>query len=492
MLVLVEAQDLPAHGQQASWWTLLVGVLVASAGLGLFYGALTPRSFGADEPAHTAYAEVVADASLPDVGTIQPASAARIARGGQPHPSDYIYVANHPPLFAAVQGLLARGLRELGVGSSTLAAGRFLNAACVLSAVAAAAMLGREVTGSLRLGVLGAGLFAATPALWSLSTYGYSDGLAVLATVLVAWSGVIAWRQATTGTIAWLAAAIALSGAARATALLMAVPVGLAVALRVAVRLLAKRDGIAGRRAKLAPLATHTIGVAAMTCGPAALLVGWWYVRTWIRFGDPTASAVLNGRLGRRSPPGGVIGRLLDIEMWRSMITELLASCYTANFEAEQPRLATWAVATEGLVAAAAVGGLALAAFRGRTVVAGWPILAVIVAGNLFGIAGHTAGGGSAHPRYLLLVIPILAVVVVAGLDPLHRHLPAVAVVGLTLASVVMVAKASTWIDDAVSGPIQRFGPAWLRLVGVAIAGLGLLVIPGAKLVSDRRLRSLP
>ncbi|MCU1497787.1 MAG: hypothetical protein JWM47_1740 [Acidimicrobiales bacterium] len=466
------------------WWLVLLGAVMASAGAALFYAALTPRAFAADEPAHTAYAEEVAHGRLPTIDTVQPDRAAALAPGERPGSLDHIYVANHPPLFAAVQGGIARVIQGLGIADDpTLAVGRFLNALCVLASVVATARLGREVSGSLRVGVLGAALFAATPALWSLSTFGYSDGGGILATTLVVWAGAAAWTRRTHRSLLWLGLAVAAAGATRATALIVAV----AVAVTVLARVLADgRDRHDGRDRSLA----GSLRLVATALGPAVVLTAWWYVRSWVLFGDPTGAVVLNDRLDRPDRTGGMLGRFGDLAMWQTMISELAASSYTAtlvDYQVRLPAPAVWAMALTALVA---VAGLALPPWArphgSDASLRAWPVLAVALGAVALGIAGHTAQGGAPHPRYLLLAVPVLTTLVVVGLDRIHRVLSMAAVAGAIAASVAVGVLSTRWVDRIMAGhDLHRFGPAALGWIGVAVASAGL-VLAGVAAIEQR------
>lgn len=492
-----------------TWRRILVGIVLASLGAALFYGSLTPRDFGPDEPAHTAYAVVLEEGHLPDVDTIKPERRAELRSGRAPNSTDYVYVANHPPLFAAVQAGVSKVLDRTGLAHSPeLAVGRALNALCTLLSVVAVGSLGRAVGGSRRIGVLAAGMFAAVPALWSLATYGYSDGGSVLATALVVWAGVEAWKRFDRTTGAWLALAVVGAGATRATALIVALAVTAAVCLRHGFR---SHHGpgpsatVATRSA--GPLAG--LGRTAVSFGlvviPAVVLTGWWYLRNWIRFGDPTASHLLNERLGRAEPSGGIPARLADLDMWRRMLSELAASTYSPTLGPAQPRFASVAVGFIGLVALASLVGLALLAARGLDLVPhdpdvdsptashpdpsaalrvdGWPVLVVALGAVLFGIAGHTSTGGTAHARYLLLGLPSIVVLVVVGLGRLHRWIPVIATGALAAGSLAMIVMSTHWIDAIDrSHHLQAFGADGWRVAGVVLLGGGLLGVVAAAL----------
>jgi hypothetical protein len=457
-----------------AWTVVLVGVVVASAGAAIIYGALTPTALPTDGPAHTAYAEELGSGRLPDLGTIRPERRDEVAARGDAGPQDYVYVANHPPLFAAVQGGIARVLTAVGVEGSTLAVGRALNALCTLATVVVLALLGREVSTRWRVGVLAAAMFAALPALWSLATFGYSDGGGILTATLAVWAAVACWNRRTTRSVVWLGAAVAAAGATRATALIVAVTVAAIVLPRVA-----WADGARGTWARLARL-------SAIAFGPAVALTAWWYVRTWVRFGDPTGSGILTERLHRATPDGGMLGRLVDVSMWHEMATKLLGSSYdyfyspaSQEFETRLPSAATWII---GAFAVGAVVGLLLPDHLRRAGGAvsrrGWPLLVGAVGAVVFGIVGHTAEGGAPHPRYLLVAMPVLALLAVIGLERLHPVLTEMAVIFLAAASIAMLVLSVRWVDRVIAAnDLRRFGPEWVGWVGAAVLVAGLVVV---------------
>ena len=456
----------------------LLGILVACAGLALVYGSLTPRGLLADEPAHTAYAIEIGEGRLPDLDTVRP--------GDDGGAGTTIYVASHPPLFAAVQGGVSKTLESLGIAERPeLAVGRALNAICTLLTVLVVARCAAEVAGNDRVGLLAAGLFAATPALWSLSTFGYSDGIGVLAVALVAWAGVCAWNRATPKAVLWLGGAVALCGATRA----MALVVGVAIALLVIARILLRSEvqASASRGATARRRASQALRLSILALGPALLVSGWWYLRTWLRFGDPTGSKFLNGELNRPDRPGGIPGQLVDLDMWQRMLSELAGSSYTASYFALQVRLPGVVLWIIGIVTLVSVFGLLLPErlrpLSGPSTLAGWPVLVAVIGATAFAIAGHTSGGGAPHPRYFLLALPVVAILIVVGLDRLHPRLAILAVGSAVAASLTVAVLSVRWVDRIIdSEELTRFGPAWLGYAGVALVSIGV----AAALVSLR------
>src|SRR5699024_5412260 len=109
------------------------------------------------------------------------------------------------------------------------------------------------------------------------------------------------WRSPDRRAWATLGAAVALCGLLRSSALGAAVAV---TAVVVGATVLRREDTVNGERAGASDRLRRGALAALLGLGPAALLSGWWYVRTWALTGDPVASEVLTRRLGREARPG--------------------------------------------------------------------------------------------------------------------------------------------------------------------------------------------
>ncbi|MCL9797725.1 hypothetical protein MXD58_026140, partial [Frankia sp. AgKG'84/4] len=210
------------------------------------------------------------------------------------------------------------------------------------------------------------------------------------------------------------------------------------------------------------------LGWGAATAGALLALVvaavGWFYLRNARLYGDPTAA----GRIAEMFPVAGPrrsVGHLLaDGGLWWSAYRGLFA----------RPRLVTGRV--ELIVAGVAVvaaAGLAVtvlrAAVRGgrrrRTAVhrparlgdhhrPAEAIIWLLVAGHCLLVVatfvGYIAAGGAPFARYLLPMVPVLAVGVAAGWAALPlgrwRGVPLlVAVVALAAATVVLIGREVAW-----------------------------------------------
>lgn len=462
------------------WRRYLLCVLTAAAGAGLFYGSLTPRFYPPDERFHTAYAERIRDGELPDVDTPLPREH-EFAEGGH-----RIYVANHPPLFPAIQAAMATAAGWLDVEDAEVTAGRALNVLCTLAAVVAVAALGRDMTGSRRLGVLCAALFAALPALWSLVSFGYSDGLGVLATVLIAWAGIRAWNRPGQGSWRLVSTTMVVAGLSRGSALTSALAIGALLTAQAWAVILpsgsrsSDRPG-AGRLDTRWSLAGRAGGMALRLFGPTALIAGWWYIRNTLRFGDPLASEELLRRFGAKPRTGGLLGTLTDLEVWRGFLTDLTGSIYAPTLSFfPRPRLDTGAFWVIAGFAAAGVASLVASAGKrrihgGEPPLRGLPVIVVASAVAVVGVFRHVAEGGGAHSRYLLPLFALLTVIVVAGLDRLHRAGPVLALIAMCAASLTLLAQSQRWMaDESDFHNVAVYGPDGWRVLAVGLIALSL------------------
>ncbi|HXH58474.1 hypothetical protein, partial [Iamia sp.] len=332
-----------------------------------------------------------------------------------------------------------------------------------------------------RLGLLSATLFAAMPALWSLASFGYSDGLALLSTVLVVWAGVRAWSHPVSRLWVLVSGAVVLAGLSRGSALGPAVAVGaLVVAGRAGSGRGAGTRGDSGSRPRPSATPRDVSAVALGMFGPVAAIAGWWYVRNTVMFGDPLASGALLERYDKTPRPGGLLGALGDLEWWRIFFTDLVGSVYAPDFTV-RPRLATWALWMIAAVVAVAVVSLVASTVwrrtnRGAPRLHGLPIVGVAAAVVVLGVFRHIAGGGGSHPRYMLPVLALLTVVVIAGLDRLHHAAPAAAVVVMTATSLMLLGQSQSWMADVVEGfGAPAYGPPGLRVLAVGLIVVGII-----------------
>ena len=174
----------------------LVGVLAAVAVLvgGSWYQAtVTPPYRFIDEQAHAGYVLAIQSGELPHIDTAIDGEAGgvalrtRLAR--EPERRRDVWVANNPPLTYVVAAVPAAATRTLGLPGGPLLGLRLVNIAAAAVAVALSYLLARDLAGGDRtVGLVAAGLVAATPHLGFVASLGFNDGTALLATTGVLWA----------------------------------------------------------------------------------------------------------------------------------------------------------------------------------------------------------------------------------------------------------------------------------------------------------------
>lgn len=339
---------------QLRWLLLFLAVYLA---LAVTYGLSTPLWEAPDEPQHAAYAfQLVRGDGLP---VLDPAALGDWRQeGGQPplyyllvaaviHPIDTsnwpaVYVPNR---YVDLGRVTSDGNINAAVHSvaeawpyhgAALAAhiARLISALLGVVTVWSAYLLGREVLPDAPGAALGAAaLTAFNPMFLFLSGAITNDTLAIALCSLTVWLLVRALHRPPTlagwalrGVLVGLAALTKLS----ALALL---PLAGIVALMLAVRHGWRQLG----RAALGGLL------------PVLAIAGWWFVRNWRLYGDPSGLAPFVAIIGRRYPPASLA------QLWGER--EGLALSYVGVFGWMNLPAPSWAVAAHG--ATLAVGWLA-------------------------------------------------------------------------------------------------------------------------------------
>ena len=118
-------------------------------------------------------------------------------------------------------------------------------------------------------------------------------------------------------------------------------------------------------------------------------------------------------------------------------------------------------------------------------------MLCVVAVVNVVVVVQHWAGGGGLHPRYALLLVPLLGAFVgtvtirwVGGAGAL------VLVAGALAVSSRQVLLATRWVNDHKTAPLESpltmsIGPQWWRLTGVVLVAVGFVLV-AASLVGGR------
>lgn len=455
-----------------------IGVLAAAA-LCFCLAASTavrlPVFFGADERPHFAYAADVVHGDLPTLDDRIPVADddrfpiferwadGLAATGGRARQT--VFVANHPPLFYVI----AAGPVWLAslTGSDALPplVVRLLNAGFMALGVALTGLLAREVLSRSPhrdlLAAVAAGVVAVTPNLVGVAAYGQNDGLGF---ALGAGALLVAVRLLRRGPDRRLLAV--------ATAL--AIACGLSRASLVpAVALMAAAAGIGawrhrtvdGRRAL-----GRALGVAGAIAATPVAAAGWFYLRNQDLYGTPTGDRHNLRLLGRVVDERSIVDVVTDWRFHHEMWTGLYGSVHPhLQFSGD----ALVAVGLLGLVVAGLVTWGRRSVAVGRDVTA-----AVLLAGYVLavsvGVADHVGQGGSPHPRYLLPLVPLIAVAVAAAIAalPRWRSVAAVTIAALATISTSLLLRYGSLIDEREhDGQVALPGaPAPIALTGLGLA----------------------
>ncbi len=241
-----------AHQQERAWRWQMAGVV--GLGLAVRLAAVLGRLHW---PARGDPAEYLGQANLlaQGKGFIEPVIYAATHHSAQ--------TAKLPPLYIMVLALCSL------VGFKSFLAHRIWSAFIGASAVALAALVGREI-GGRRVGLLAAVLLAVYPNFWMSDSLGMSETLSPVLTLLVLWAAYRMHHRPTLPAALWLGAAIGLAALGRDELILLAAFILVPLAI-----------GGRGRR--------WPVRIRLMTAGTAGclLLVGPWVSYNMIRFTRP-------------------------------------------------------------------------------------------------------------------------------------------------------------------------------------------------------------
>ncbi len=492
---------------------VVVGAMALSLGLGLFQALVAAPWLASDERAHTGYVMALAGGRLPTITTpieVPPdaddlASLLAIQRAAQLSEGntsrDTVWVANHPPgpyLLALPGTWIAEAT---GRGYQVLWWLRVVNVVGGALAVGFTALLARELSGSRWAGAGAAVLCASNPYLSRASSLAMTDGMTLAVMVAVMWAAVLAERRSfDRGSTVVLATAAVACGFTRLTSLVTAM-----VVVALALAFTSWRD----RRLRWRPALAVAVPVAALT--------GWFYALNVWRYGDPAASDELLDRF-ERSPVGSVLDVALDPSQLLATLRTLAVARVDRSFS--QPELSPWPDPTFSgnlvlLGVAASVAVLAVGAVRRRrrpsptpataprgvapptcsariavltTTARGWIIVVAALVANWLMMAQHVSGGGMPHSRYLLVAVPVAAIVVATAVRRLAPRSP-LAVVAVGLALTVHNLNGLDEVKDRSgrAGAYEKvaLGPDWSHPVALALVAVAVAVVV-AGVVRDR------
>lgn len=454
------------------------GAAVLAFVLAALWAVTLPPFAGIDEAAHVGYAIIVSEGELPTLATPIPAGdvpqlAEWLARQATFYPHRLVvWTANHPPLAYV---LLAPSAAWAADGHlAGIIAARLTMAGALAAAVVTTGWLAREVAPSRpAAAIVAATGLLAVPPLVQHSGYVLTDGvLMAVGTATLAASVRVLRRGRSPG----LTAAVALL--ATAAALARAAGVVIAGMAMAAVAVAGWREAHeTGRTARLRRALTAAAPVGAALAAGA----GWFYVRNWVRLGDPAGMEALVELTGR-TPREGVWDALLDPGAWAGWALDQLG--VVAGDDPSAPALVGLAVVVAGLVVAVAAairraGGLAgvAGALRADGGLA-WTValLTAVVMAVGVGMMSWWLQGGNPHLRYLYPAVPVGAVAAgVVASTWRARWLGAVLATVVAGTTIVRVA------DQAVPG---RAPDAVGVLVVMAVLAVGVIGAAGSRLAA--------
>lgn len=460
---------------------VILGAMAMSGGLSLHLAFKHPP-YQADESSQVGYVLTLMDGSVPSLDTDVPAEKGgrelEVAVGRRwPFSVPYIHTAINPPYPYAASIPPALLTSAMGLRAGPLLGVRLFNVVCTTLAIYAVYRLGRELSGSRRVASVAVALFASIIAIAQHGALAYLEGPALLATTGVAWglARFVRRRHLRDATILglWCAAAAAVRT--------------MSMAYAVAAGALAAVVGLVSQPAK------RWIGLLGRLAGPSIVLVGWFWALNQLRYGNPTGTSEVYGQ--RASDPRSTLDIFFSWESFAIPLDYLLLEVTGVRgwWDISASRQQWVGVGALALLVAAtalvavragsaahhppAAAGDRRVVEAGRSLGAWIALLAVSVVAPAT-IAVHVSNGGAAHPRYLVPVLPVLAVAASLVLCRLGRWLPAAAVAAAVVLLVVRIPEASRVYQDVpwkvLAGPVvDRPG----RLTALGVSGLGALSV---------------
>lgn len=168
---------------------------------------------------------------------------------------------------------------------------------------------------------------------------------------------------------------------------------------------------------------------AVITACAMLILSGWWYIRSWVLYGDPLGVEATSGVWGRGAPPTDIGRILFEAEgVWRSFWMVL------GNFNTPGP---DWLIVLVTLATGAMPIGLTIRAGRKRIttpeVMAATWCLVVVAA-----LVAVTRTINASQGRFLFPIMAALLPLMIMGLHRLWRGAPSILIGGLAVAALIM------------------------------------------------------
>jgi hypothetical protein len=457
----------------------VAGAVLVFMALAALHALTIPLLQPQDEQSHVGYALLLSRGRLPTVdspipGHELPRLERRLDRSRAVNRT--VWTANHPPLFYALIAVPVR----IGVltrhGDGGLYAARLLSVAfAALGVVASAALAHRLVPARPEAAIAAAGLVATTQVLVRTSAVIYTDALLFLAaSATLALAALVLVDGPSRGRLLWLTVAACAAAATRISGLLL---VGVAAAAAAAAVWLHDRRPVAARLLR-------AVAAAALVAVAAAAVSAWFYLRNRALYGSFSGAGELLARF-TRVERGSLVHVLATPGYWSTQLQRFFDGSVVLPGARGTSRF--W------LLAAVPAAGLALAGLRWLsrrsrprpgTLLAWLACLGLLVAVVLTA-ADFARQGGSAHSRYLLPALAVLAAASAAGLAVLPGGGRAFPAIGMLLALVVV--NLTVWYrftalivrpprgEDAIAYALSAAGvPGWLLIPAGVALGAGV------------------
>ncbi|GGU34733.1 ArnT family glycosyltransferase [Nocardioides albus] len=394
---------------------LLLGVL--GFAMSAQYAIGMPPLLKADEKQHAAYAIVLSQGVLPTIDTNTPADPVRYpqfaeALFGLDEPRRDIWVANHPPLFYLMSLPLVWLGDAVGDVGVTLLGMRLLNALGYALSIILVGLLARELVPRRRVvPVLAAAMVLGCGAVTYDGGAIYNDGWGTVAASLTLLLGFRMIREGVTrDQLIWATVAGVAAASFRSTGLVAVLVLGGCVLAALWLRdptLRTFRRGV---------LLAVRIGVAPV------VVIGWFYVRSIVLYGDPTASAALFEKFSRQTH-GDTLFQLVNPQLYLHLYGSLWADDVIPKIWI-LAAVATLVVTVTGLVLdvnatvrprpsgvmrRVLIPGPEPTLLQRRLQLAVRVLMGIYCVIIIVNVASFHAGGGWIHARYAVPFLPVIA-----------------------------------------------------------------------------------
>ncbi|TQL68529.1 hypothetical protein FB381_2419 [Nocardioides albertanoniae] len=464
----------------------LLGAFAAS--MSLYFATTQSLSYHArDEGPNASYAIQLSEGHLPTIDTPVAHDLERypqITRGAarEERPQHrLIWTANHPPLYYLL-GVPSVVLADALDKPQVLTAGmRIVSALAYGALVFLVGLIAFEVTPRRPAMSMLAAAVTASPAVLAVAAgYIVNDSLAVAASSLTVLATLRILRLGVTrNRMIVMTVAGTLAASAKAPGVITVIMCGAALGLTLLFRDRTLRGFL--RAAGLTTIATAVPGLA----------IGWFYVRNIVLYGDPTASSALLERYDR-----------VQVDTWFEVMTapRFWHGWYDHLWVPFQLRGTGlhWVIDTITIIA---LLGLMLGAVarlrdqsrgrelgarlsRGPSVAAvGLLVLGAHALVIIVNLAQFRSGGGNAHERYLMTIMPLVAIVISMGLLAIVDAVPWGEIrrreeIAAALISAFLVGMAINTFAVAMTAQLRRGTDTLLpeiRPVAYVILGVGVL-----------------